>query len=103
MNYRLYSSMYQKVIKQKIPSLPINKTYYYAYYECFTLFILVLLIILYLWNNQFLYVSSKLHVIGNEICFNTFVTDTFIMKVIVCHGKAARTRVNAFLYASIIN
>ena len=67
MNYKPYSSTYQKVIKQKIPSLPINKTYSYAYYECFTSFILVLLIIVYLWNNQFLYVPSKLHVTGNEI------------------------------------
>ena len=67
----VYSSMCQKVIKQKIPLLPINKTYYYTYYEYCTLFILVfilvLLILAYLWNNQFLYVSSKFHVIGNEI------------------------------------
>ena len=35
--------------------------------------------------------------------FNTFVTDTFVTKVIVCHGKIARTGVNAFLYASIIH
>ena len=35
--------------------------------------------------------------------FNTFVTDIFVTKVIICHGKVARTRVNAFLYASIIN
>ena len=35
--------------------------------------------------------------------FNTFVTDTFVTKVIVCRAKVARTRVNAFLYASIIN
>ena len=67
MNYRLYSSTYQKVIKQKILSLPINKTYSYVYYERFTSFILVLLISVYLWNNQFLYVPSKLHVTGNEI------------------------------------
>ena len=67
MNYRLYSSTYQKIIKWKIPSLPINKTCSYIYYECFTSFILVLLIIVYLWNNQFLYVPSKLHVIINEI------------------------------------
>ena len=68
MNYRLYSSTYQKVIKQKIPSLLINKTYSNVYYECFTSFILVLLIIVYLWNNQFLHVPSKLHVISNVIC-----------------------------------
>ena len=67
MNYKLYSSTYQKVIKQTIPSLPINKTYSYANYECFSSFILVLLITVYLWNNQFLFVPSKLHVIGNEI------------------------------------
>ena len=35
--------------------------------------------------------------------FNTFVTDTFVTKVIVCHEKLVGTRVNAFLYASIIN
>ena len=67
MNYRLYSSTYQKVIKQKIPSLPFNKTHSYAYYEYFTLFILMLLIIVHLWNNQFLYVQSKLQAIGNEM------------------------------------
>ena len=54
MNYRLYSSTYQKVIKPKIPLLPINKTSSYVYYECFILLILVLLTIVYLWNNQLL-------------------------------------------------
>ena len=67
MNYRLYSSTYQKVIKQKISSLHINKTCSYVYYECFTSFILVLLIIVYLWNNQFMNAPCKLHVIGNKI------------------------------------